>query len=369
MKIPILKPTDRSREYNNYSQEERDKVIYNYLFSGLSHRDMDKKILKLDFDYSRGWQSMGILHHLGLKNEFKGLFTGMSEEEAIRTLSELNDSTYSEVINCITRMKNSIVYGTYDSWEIISDTVAIKTTDKSVFEHHGSGVPIEIRNFWRIDNLEQGQKLYIKFVYQDKEYEAYFEKENNVHARTRLFWYATFQEAIRNTFPDYKRYESDPDLFPLMRFEKIDIERYNISFIQPEYINVDTAAEQEDEKKVVINIEGKKEGQASYGYSKKYERNPKNRLAAIKIHGCKCVCCGFDFEKVYGARGAGFIEIHHNKPLYSLDEEVVINPETDLSPVCSNCHRIIHRKKNDVLSVERVREIVNLHIKERIYMV
>jgi 5-methylcytosine-specific restriction protein A len=115
-------------------------------------------------------------------------------------------------------------------------------------------------------------------------------------------------------------------------------------FIQPEYVKGDTAAEQEEEKPEVLNFEGKKEGQASYFYSKKYERNPKNRLAAIKIHGCRCACCGFDFEKVYGKRGTGFIEIHHNKPLHSLDEEIVINPLTDFSPVCSNCHRIIHRR-------------------------
>lgn len=45
MNVPKLSPTDRSREYNSYSQQKRDKVIYNYLFNGLSHREFDKEIL------------------------------------------------------------------------------------------------------------------------------------------------------------------------------------------------------------------------------------------------------------------------------------------------------------------------------------
>jgi 5-methylcytosine-specific restriction protein A len=91
MNIPKLNPTNRSREYNQYSQEERDKVIYNYIFNGLSHRDLDKDILKLGVDYSRGWQSMGILHHIGILNTFKGLLAGISEDKAITELLELND--------------------------------------------------------------------------------------------------------------------------------------------------------------------------------------------------------------------------------------------------------------------------------------
>jgi 5-methylcytosine-specific restriction protein A len=231
-----------------------------------------------------------------------------------------------------------------------------------VFEHHGTGIPKETRSFWVIIDLKQGEKRQIKLIYQDVEYEAYFERENNQHVRTRLFWHVTFQEVTRALFPDYKRYESNPDIYPLMRFERAGTDRYDISFIQPEYLNNDTIVEQELENPIVFTFEGKKEGQSSYGYSKKYERNPKNRVDAIKIHGCKCACCGFDFEKVYGERGAGFIEIHHNKPLYSLEEEIVINPMTDMNPVCSNCHRIIHRKKDDVLSVEEVKELINRSI-------
>ena len=101
--------------------------------------------------------------------------------------------------------------------------------------------------------------------------------------------------------------------------------------------------------------EGKKIG----SYSTKYERNQKNRRLAIKIHGTKCHICGFDFEKIYGERGRGFIEVHHIKPLYENQEETEIDPKTDLICVCSNCHKMFHRKKDNVPTPEELKKIVS----------
>ncbi|MFL0361669.1 HNH endonuclease [Pseudobacillus sp. 179-B 2D1 NHS] len=54
------------------------------------------------------------------------------------------------------------------------------------------------------------------------------------------------------------------------------------------------------------------------------------------------------------------MEVHHVKPLSTIGEEVVIDPEKDLAPVCSNCHRMIHRRKDDVLSIEELKSLINL---------
>ncbi len=102
-------------------------------------------------------------------------------------------------------------------------------------------------------------------------------------------------------------------------------------------------------------IKGNKEGRVIEHYVTKYERNPKNRAAAIKIHGCHCAVCGFDFAKVYGELGKDFIEVHHIKPLFSLTEEVTINPETDLTCLCANCHRMIHKKRGSIISIEELK--------------
>ncbi|CAH0147559.1 hypothetical protein SRABI80_00546 [Peribacillus frigoritolerans] len=90
----------------------------------------------------------------------------------------------------------------------------------------------------------------------------------------------------------------------------------------------------------------------------KYERDPKNRQKAIEIHGLNCLVCEFNFEEVYGERGKDFIEVHHIKPLSTMKEAVEINPEKDLVPLCANCHRMIHRRKDDVLTVEELRDLI-----------
>ena len=101
------------------------------------------------------------------------------------------------------------------------------------------------------------------------------------------------------------------------------------------------------------------EGKAVLYFGTKYERDAKNRKIAIQFHGTTCVACGFNFEDIYGERGRDYIEVHHIKPLSTLDSEMTINPEKDLVPLCSNCHRMVHRKKDDVLSVEDLQKLLN----------
>lgn len=103
------------------------------------------------------------------------------------------------------------------------------------------------------------------------------------------------------------------------------------------------------------------EGKQSERYVNYYERNPKLRAKAIILHGLKCMVCGFDFEDKYGNYGKNYIEVHHVKPLSSLKADILINPETDMAVVCSNCHRMIHRRKDNVLSLEELKQIIKSH--------
>lgn len=136
--------------------------------------------------------------------------------------------------------------------------------------------------------------------------------------------------------------------------------------VETECENFEKEPEQDDLLSIVesdieaLNIE---EGNGIEGTRKtylvnKYERDPKNRKKAIEIHGVNCIACGFNFEAVYGDRGKEFIEVHHIKPLRSLEEAIKINPETDLVPLCANCHRMVHRRKDQVLSVEELIEMI-----------
>jgi 5-methylcytosine-specific restriction enzyme A len=107
-----------------------------------------------------------------------------------------------------------------------------------------------------------------------------------------------------------------------------------------------------------------KEGTVREYFGKRYERNVENRKRAIEIHGVTCIACGFNFEDAYGERGKDFIEIHHVKPLSTLKKRVIINPEHDLVPLCANCHRMIHRRKDAVLTVQDLKEMIRKSSKE-----
>jgi len=91
-----------------------------------------------------------------------------------------------------------------------------------------------------------------------------------------------------------------------------------------------------------------------------YERNPKARAACIAHYGHVCAVCGFDFSRVYGSLGEGFIHVHHIIPIGQIGEQYEINPITDLMPVCPNCHAMIHRMEPP-LTTEELRK----HIHER----
>lgn len=97
------------------------------------------------------------------------------------------------------------------------------------------------------------------------------------------------------------------------------------------------------------------EGDKTKKYVTVYERNPKLRKQALQIHGYDCKVCGFNFEKFYGSLGKGFIHIHHIKPVSQFDAPEKVNPETDLVPLCPNCHSMIHKKRNETITIEQLK--------------
>jgi hypothetical protein len=91
-----------------------------------------------------------------------------------------------------------------------------------------------------------------------------------------------------------------------------------------------------------------------------YERNPRAREACIAHHGNSCTVCGFDFGRQYGAIGAGYIHVHHLKPLSEIGAKYEVDPEKDLRPVCPNCHAMLHIKKEQLYTIEELRKLVVL---------
>ncbi|MDP3443165.1 MAG: HNH endonuclease [Ignavibacteria bacterium] len=72
----------------------------------------------------------------------------------------------------------------------------------------------------------------------------------------------------------------------------------------------------------------------------------------------KCECCNFDFLKTYGNIGSNFIECHHK--IHIATGERITRIE-DLSLVCSNCHRMLHRKldSGDYHTIDTLKQTIN----------
>lgn len=229
--------------------------------------------------------------------------------------------------------------GSYASWEIITKNKAIKHCDKSVFNRLGSSVPKPTRWFWGINGMPCNTRKKIIFNYQNQDYQGTV----NIYSNdlSQIYWYNDLMGALG--------FVVNPESYPDLLFERIGKDYYKVSVLNANGI---------DSLESVLFSEFNSEGRRVCYYTTKYERNSTNRHEAIRIHGTKCMACGFDFGATYGEIGKDFIEVHHTKPLYSLEQEILVNPRTDLVCLCSNCHRMIHRKRDSILTLEELKAII-----------
>ena len=101
-----------------------------------------------------------------------------------------------------------------------------------------------------------------------------------------------------------------------------------------------------------------------------YERSSTLRNYAIqhftKKDRISCTCCSFNFGDFYGQEiGKGFIEIHHTKPIFKYEDEDFENTlkqaVKNLTPVCSNCHRMIHRNWKKPIEIQVLMDCIKVN--------
>lgn len=235
MFFPKLVFNPRDREYKVYQESLRDRLIYEYLFLGKSRRWLDENILGQNAEYSRGWQSFGILNYVGLTDEHKGIFVGKGIQEALSFLIELHDDNYNLIISALTRYSQSL--------KVEPTNVLYRFTPPST-EDDDAGYP-----------------------------------EGKIAYRT------------------HKIIERDP--------------------------------------KVI--------------------KKAKDKFSNEHGGHLYCQACNFDFSKFYGSRGADFIEGHHTKLVSEMKEGEETKVE-DIALLCSNCHRMIHRKP--LMSVDDLKTLI-----------
>ena len=88
-----------------------------------------------------------------------------------------------------------------------------------------------------------------------------------------------------------------------------------------------------------------------------YERDKNARKICLDKFGYTCKVCGFNFEENFRPIGKGKIHVHHIVPISEYKSEYILNPETDLIPVCPNCHLMLHCKK-EPFTIEELKNII-----------
>ncbi len=86
-------------------------------------------------------------------------------------------------------------------------------------------------------------------------------------------------------------------------------------------------------------------------------RNPQLRAQALAMYGESCRVCGFNFADVYQELGAGYIEVHHLRPLSEKKSKRKVTVE-DVDVVCANCHRVLHRNGRKPISLNKLRDAI-----------
>lgn len=103
------------------------------------------------------------------------------------------------------------------------------------------------------------------------------------------------------------------------------------------------------------------EGKILYRVHKCHERNSvlvkKKKQNAMDNNKLICEICAFDFYEIYGELGEGYIECHHTVPVSEYKDNTTTKLN-DLVLVCSNCHKMLHRKR-PWLKKEQLIKILN----------
>lgn len=166
----------------------------------------------------------------------------------------------------------------------------------------------------------------------------------------------TFDYLFENGREGWKRYDGSQNLPPI--FQKIHEQWHSTEDSELEdYIINALLSHGNQEEPMVPAFEARNEGGTRVFMSVRRERDPYLRAEAIRLHGTRCMACDFDFSSMYGEHGDGFIEVHHCTPLSAKGIRTT-DPRTDLIVLCSNCHRMMHRKRGYTLSLAELCRLI-----------
>lgn len=124
------------------------------------------------------------------------------------------------------------------SWKILSNLIAIKRTDKSVFIHNTTGLPKgNVREFFSVRGMKPGETKKIILWIDSIRFEATLEWLSYDSQRTRMVWDKDIASAIRDKFPEwygfFQREEEKSENSPLLKFiKRANPDEYDVELIE-----------------------------------------------------------------------------------------------------------------------------------------
>lgn len=346
--FPQLKPKTRDREYKSLPSTTRDKIVYEYLFNGKSHRWLDENIVGINPEQSRGWQSAGTLHFLGIVDSHKGFFKGSTTDDAIKLLTDYGSEASREIILALKRYSGNVYSD--DTLDLFNPPLDAKKLYKRVgTSQYTDGVRID-KHFHELYNpsnspyyVRRGEARKIKILFNNKVFNAEYRFEDQ-EDKTIELQSIRFRKELKEEFKK---------VFPIPKGEfyiqqGLDLNHFVFTHLAETIDQYDPDMEYS-------------EGREVFRLHRLKERDnrviTKAKELFAKQHGGRLFCeaCDFDFLERYGERGRDFIEGHHKIPIKDLKEGDKTKVE-DIAMLCSNCHRMIHR--SPLITVEELKRLV-----------
>ncbi|MET4061940.1 5-methylcytosine-specific restriction protein A [Arthrobacter sp. UYP6] len=90
----------------------------------------------------------------------------------------------------------------------------------------------------------------------------------------------------------------------------------------------------------------------------RFEHDPDAVQRCVAFHGTSCAACGLSMQQIYGPAGAEYIQVHHIVPPAAIGPDYVLDPVSDLLPMCPNCHAMSHRGAPDPYTPAELRQML-----------
>ncbi len=380
LSFPILKRSNRSREYKLYTEDQRSEIVYLYLFLSYSHRKLDEIVLKLEKLPSKGYQSMGVLHYLGLTEDHKGIFADFTLAQIINYIPANNVSDYKDVLKYL-----NLFYINHNYLFAPSEKPLLKQVGKSQFH---DGIRINSDFFQLFNNedspnyVSRGQKRKIYLKFNSKIFIANYRYENQTDISIRLERIG-FNKTIIDEFQ--KVYTNQNGIFEVVMGQD------NCHFVVNSDTEMTLDAQESLSKKIIKNTLPKDESKIENSLLAKIKKNKKAKKSTkitttkttyrsdsllkeqIKtLYAYKCqICCtqikktgwkpSFSIKKQYDFLSA---DIHHIIAL-NLGGN---NDSSNMICVCPNCHRRLHSGEYDLFNNENKLYCLNTISGEKIFV-